>query len=171
MASPREQYRTRSLDADSVPLDAGSATAYSWLRMEQGALAMMTKHEVFAFIAENPVFFIATCLGGTPYVRAMMLYRADDEGIVFNTGRNKQVREQLDANPEVEMCFYSGREQTQVRIKGRVENVKDMPLRREVAMRNPGLRKPLNRCLKQSTTWSVNAVMRTSSGVPWSSRL
>ncbi|MHC4499555.1 MAG: pyridoxamine 5'-phosphate oxidase family protein, partial [Planctomycetota bacterium] len=51
----------------------------------------MTKEEVFEFIKKNPVFALATAEDNKPHVRNMMLYRADDNGIIFNTGENKDV--------------------------------------------------------------------------------
>ncbi|MHC4570699.1 MAG: pyridoxamine 5'-phosphate oxidase family protein [Planctomycetota bacterium] len=81
----------------------------------------MTKKQVFEFIRNNPVFSLATSEENKPHVRTMMLYRADESGIIFTTGENKDVHRQLSANPQVEMCFYSAEEQRQIRIGGTVE--------------------------------------------------
>lgn len=49
----------------------------------------MTEQEILEFIRRNPVFALATAEEGRPHVRYMMLYRADEEGLIFNTGENK----------------------------------------------------------------------------------
>jgi uncharacterized pyridoxamine 5'-phosphate oxidase family protein len=102
---------------------------------------MKTKREVLSFINNNPVFFLATCAAGTPHVRAVMLYRADEDGIVFNVGSSKEVQKQLAANARIEMCFYSDDDQVQVRIAGTAETVRDLPLKHEVARQHPALRR------------------------------
>lgn len=59
----------------------------------------MTKEEIFEFVTKNPVFSLATIDGGRPRVRMMMLYKADADGIIFCTGRDKAVCRQLQSNP------------------------------------------------------------------------
>ena len=92
----------------------------------------MTKEEVLEFINKNPVFSLATTEGNQPRVRIIMLYRADKDGIIFCTGRQKAVYEQLQANPAVEMCFYNADDGRQVRIKGTVELVDDLELKMQI---------------------------------------
>ncbi len=92
----------------------------------------MTKKEVLEFAAKNPVFGLATTDGDRPRVRMMMLYRADDHGLIFTTGRDKDVNKQLQANPAVEMCFYNADEGRQVRIEGVVEMLNDLKLKKQI---------------------------------------
>ena len=92
----------------------------------------MTKEEIIAFVDKNPVFALATVDGNTPHVRDMMVCKADDEGIVFCTGKVKDVHKQITANPAVEMCFYSPDDQVQVRIAGSVELTEDLDLKKEI---------------------------------------
>ena len=101
---------------------------------------MTTKRQILAFINRHPVFFLATSDSGVPHVRALMLYRADKDGIVFNIGKNKALCRQLSANPAVELCFYDPEEMTQVRIEGTVEVLKSMSLKREIVRNNPVLK-------------------------------
>ena len=105
----------------------------------------MTKEEVFEFIKRNPVFALATAEENKPYVRHMMLYRADDNGIIFNTGENKDVHHQLQANPQVEMCFYNADEGRQVRIAGTVEVLEDIELKKRVVADYPFLQEWVDR--------------------------
>jgi len=61
-----------------------------------------------------------------------MLYRADEDGIIFCTGRDKDVNKQLSKNPAVEMCFYNHDEGRQVRIEGNVELLDDLELKMQI---------------------------------------
>jgi uncharacterized pyridoxamine 5'-phosphate oxidase family protein len=126
----------------------------------------MTKEEVFEFIRKNPVFGLATADDNKPHVRMMMLYRADENGIIFNTGENKDVHRQLSANPQVEMCFYSAEGQRQVRIGGTVEVLEDLELKKQVVRDYPFLKEWVDRegydvlivyCLKngRATDWTM----------------
>lgn len=126
----------------------------------------MTKEEVFEFVGKNPVFGLATADDNKPHVRMMMLYRADENGIIFNTGENKNVHKQLLANPQVEMCFYSAEEQRQVRIEGTVEMLEDLELKKQVVRDYPFLKEWVDRegydvlivyCLKngRATVWTM----------------
>lgn len=127
----------------------------------------MTKEEVFDFVAKNPMFSLATIDGDQPRTRMMMVCRADQDGILFSTGRDKDVNKQLQANPAVEMCFYAaGDENRQVRIEGTVEMIDDLELKKQIVEEFPFL-KPwieaqgyeimipyrLKNC--RATTWSM----------------
>ncbi len=127
----------------------------------------MTKEEIFEFIKKNPVFALATAEENKPHVRNMMLYRADENGIIFNTGENKDVHRQLQANPQVEMCFYNADEGRQVRIEGSVETLEDLELKKRVVADYPFLKEWVDRegydvlivyCLKngKATTWTMD---------------
>ena len=65
---------------------------------------IMQKEQIFEIINKNPVIFLATIEGSEPRVRGMMLYKADESGIVFHTGPHKDVYHQLMKNPNVQMC-------------------------------------------------------------------
>ena len=92
----------------------------------------MTKEEILEFITQNPIFSLATSENSQPHVRVMMLYRADENGIIFTTGRNKAVYKQLQANPAVELCFYNADKGLQVRIEGIVEMLDDLELKMQI---------------------------------------
>ena len=70
----------------------------------------MNSGEILQFIKDRPVFYLATCVDNEPRVRVMRLYRADGDGIIFNTSSRKSLHKQLQANPAVELCFYDDRE-------------------------------------------------------------
>ena len=100
----------------------------------------MTKEEVFEFITKNPVFSLATIDGSRPRTRMIMMYRADENGIIFSTGRDKDVNKQLQVNPAVEMCFYGSEQNCQVRIEGSAEAVDDLELKKQIVEDFPFLR-------------------------------
>jgi uncharacterized pyridoxamine 5'-phosphate oxidase family protein len=131
----------------------------------------MTKEQVFEFVRKNPVFALATAEDNKPHVRNMMLYRADENGIIFNTGENKDVHRQLQANPQVELCFYSPDQQLQVRIEGTVEVLEDIELKKQVVEDFPFLKEWVDRegyevlivyCLKNSkaTIWIMETTFQ-----------
>ena len=126
----------------------------------------MTKEQVFELMKNNPVFALATAEDNKPHVRMMMIYRADENGIIFNTGENKDLNKQLSANPNVELCFYNADEGRQIRISGSVEEIEDLELKKQVVKNFPFLKEWVDKqgydvlvvyCLKQgkATTWTM----------------
>ena len=65
----------------------------------------MQKEDIFPLLNENPVFHLATMDNDQPRVRGMLLFRADEKGIIFHTASTKDVFKQISVNPKVEMCF------------------------------------------------------------------
>ena len=93
----------------------------------------MEKEQVFEIINRNPVMFLATVEGAEPRVRGMMLYKADESGIVFHTGPYKDVYRQIIENPNVQICFYDAAQNIQVRIRGVLEKIDDRSVKEEIA--------------------------------------
>ena len=100
----------------------------------------MTKEEVLEFITKNPVFSLATIDGSQPRTRMIMMYRGDENGIIFSTGRDKDVNKQLQANPAVEMCFHGSEQNCQVRIEGAAKVVDDLKLKKQIVEDFPFLK-------------------------------
>lgn len=92
----------------------------------------MEKKEILAFMNANFVFHLATVEGNKPHVRGMLLYRADEKGIIFHTGKTKNLHRQLAENPQVELCFSNDQKDIQIRVSGTVELVEDIELKREI---------------------------------------
>lgn len=90
----------------------------------------MTKEEMFNIMNENMAFHLATSVDGQPYVRGMLLFRADEQGIIFHTGKFKDLYKQLKENPNVELCFNSPA--VQIRVSGVVEELKDDKIVEEI---------------------------------------
>ena len=100
----------------------------------------MTKEQVLEFITNNPVFSLATIEGDRPRVRNMMLYKADADGIIFCTGRDKDVHKQLQSNPAAELCFYNAEQGRQIRIEGSVETLDNLELKKKIVEAFPFLK-------------------------------
>ena len=90
----------------------------------------MTTQEMFNLMNENPAFHLATVEGDQPRVRGMLLYKADENGIIFHTASTKDVFAQIKENPKAEMCFFG--DGTQIRVTGVLEQVSDDKLREEI---------------------------------------
>ena len=53
--------------------------------MKKEGGTIMTKEEMITFMNEHPVMHLATVEGNVPRVRAILMYKADENGIVFHT--------------------------------------------------------------------------------------
>ena len=124
----------------------------------------MQKEEMFRLMNENPVLHLATVDGDQPRVRAMLLFRADEEGIIFHTASCKDVFAQIKQNPKVELCFQCGA--YQVRACGVLEQVFDDNLKEEIF--NHPSRTFLQK-LKENGTEGLLQIFRMKSGtmVDW----
>ena len=90
----------------------------------------MDKKEIFELMNANPAFHIATLDGDQPRVRGMLLYRADENGIIFHTASSKDVYKQMTSHPKTELCFQA--KGTQIRVTGEVTLIEDDALKEEI---------------------------------------
>ena len=100
----------------------------------------MTKSEILALINANPACHLATVEGDAPHVRGILLYSADEKGLVFHTGKTKDLHRQLTMNPKVEFSFNDYQKGIQVRVSGSVELVDDIALKKEIVAKRDFLR-------------------------------
>ena len=91
----------------------------------------MTKQEILEAINQSPVFYLATADGDQPRVRGMLLYKADDSGIIFHTGTMRDLYKQITENNKAELCFNCGN--AQIRISGELEEIDDNDFKDEIA--------------------------------------
>jgi pyridoxamine 5'-phosphate oxidase len=91
----------------------------------------LTKNEILASINTNLNAHVATMEGDKPHVRGMGIYRVDENGIVIQTWKKKDIHQQLVKNPQVEICFNS-KDGKQIRVSGRVELAEDAALKKEI---------------------------------------
>jgi len=125
----------------------------------------MTKSEIMAFINANPLCFLATVEGDTPHVRGMRAYRADKNGIIFYTSKEKAVHQQLSKNPKAEICFYDNKNIVQVRVSGRMELVEDLELKKEIGSVRPNVK---SRVEKEGYEWLAVYRLRNGKASVWS---
>ena len=90
----------------------------------------MDAQKIFELMNANPVFYLATMDEEQPRVRGMLLYRADENGIIFHTASTKDVYAQIKKNPKAELCFFGNG--VQVRVSGVLEEVVDEGLKQEI---------------------------------------
>lgn len=90
----------------------------------------MTKQEIFEKLNSNPAFQVATIDGNQPRVRTVLLYRADEDGIIFHTAASKDLFKQVKACNKAELCFVCGG--LQIRITGELDIVDDDALKDEI---------------------------------------
>jgi uncharacterized pyridoxamine 5'-phosphate oxidase family protein len=93
----------------------------------------LQKGQIFEVINRNPVLFLATVEETEPRVRGMLLYKADESGIIFHTGPHKDVYHQITKNPNVQICFYDATQNIQIRVRGALEKIEDENLKEEIA--------------------------------------
>ena len=101
----------------------------------------MNKAEVLAFLNANPTCHLATVEGNAPRVRAMGIYKANENGILIQTWKSKDVSKQLSKNPNIELCFNNYQAGIQVRVRGVVEPVEDAAMKKQVLVDRPFLKR------------------------------
>lgn len=130
----------------------------------------MNKQEIYALLNANPGFHLATVEGDQPRCRTMFLYKADENGIVFHTGSFKDVYRQISANSKVELCFNDIKNNVQVRVSGRLEEVDDNAFKDEIcAHPSRQFLKPWRESGPLENFYSSFKVFRLRNGkaVPW----
>ncbi|MTI81102.1 MAG: pyridoxamine 5'-phosphate oxidase family protein [Firmicutes bacterium] len=126
----------------------------------------MTKQEVFELMSRNPVFHLATAEDDQPRVRGMLLYKADESGILFHTGTMKDVFKQIMENPRAELCFNDFKNGIQVRVSGKLELVDDNNLKDEIS-EHPSRKflKPWKESSDLQDFYNTFAVFRLRNGI------
>jgi pyridoxamine 5'-phosphate oxidase len=105
----------------------------------------MNKTQILEFINTNPVCHLATVEGDQPRVRGMMMYKADEKGIIFHTGDFKDLYQQLTKNSKVEICFNSSDQRKQLRICGVAEFLDDLELKKEIVSARPFIKPQIDK--------------------------
>ena len=86
--------------------------------------------EVYDFLKESEVYYLATIDGDQPRVRPFGTINIFDNHLYIQTGKVKNVSKQIEQNPKVELCSFS--KGKWIRVSGslkrddRVEAKKDM---------------------------------------------
>lgn len=83
---------------------------------------------------------MATVEDNRPRVRGIGIYDADENGIIIQTWKIKDIYQQVTKNPEVGLCFNDFKAGIQVRVSGRLEAIEDMALKQKVVADRPLLK-------------------------------
>ncbi len=97
----------------------------------------MTKAEIIELIKANPASCLATVEGSKPHVRGIQIHSVDENGIIIQTWKVKDVYKQIVNNPEVELSFRDIKAGIQVRVSGRAEIIEDLALKKKVVEERP----------------------------------
>ena len=95
----------------------------------------MTSSEIMKFLNAHPACHLATLENGKPRVRGMLMYRADEQGLLFHTGIGKALAKQVQNGAPAEACFNSP--ELQVRVSGTTQIVDDLELKKEIVAARP----------------------------------
>jgi pyridoxamine 5'-phosphate oxidase len=120
----------------------------------------MNKAEIIDFMNETHTCYMATLEGNKPHVRAIGIFKADEDGIIIQTWTFKDIYKQLSANPNVELCFHDAKRGVQVRVSGAVELLDDLELKKEIVAERTFM-KPI----VEERGYEVIAIYRLKKGV------
>jgi len=108
-------------------------SALTFSHPDDGKEHAMEKDEMYRVMNANPALHLATVENGEPRVRAVFLYRADEEGIIFHIGTFKEMYAQISKDPKVEMCFNDPVKGIQIRVRGKLEEIDDNAFKDKIA--------------------------------------
>ena len=97
--------------------------------------------EVYNFLKENPIFFVATMDGNQPRVRPFGVVALFEGKLYLQTGNVKAVFKQMMANPKIELCATSKDGATWLRVAAEVALDPRVEARRQMLDENPTLRR------------------------------
>lgn len=101
----------------------------------------MDKKEILEFLNANRTSYFATIERGAPRVRAIGIVKADDDGILIQTWKSKELSKQLEQNAEVEFCFNNFETRVQIRVRGKVTPIEDAATKQLVLKERPHFQK------------------------------
>ena len=76
--------------------------------------------EVYKFLKENPIFYVATMDGDQPRVRPFGVVALFEGKLYLQTGNVKPVFKQMTANPKIELCTMGKDGKTWLRVAAEV---------------------------------------------------
>lgn len=127
----------------------------------------MQLNDIIEFANQNPSTMLATLEEGSPRVRGMLLWFADETGFYYHTASVKALVTQLETDPRVEAAFtFSGAtmaELKQLRVSGVVEFVEDAELEQRLYKDRPWVLDNA-KAMPEGTTVRI---FRIASGSAW----
>ena len=94
--------------------------------------------EVFDFLRECRVFYLATADGNQPRVRPFGICEIYEDHLYIQTGKKKNVFKQIEKNNNVEICATLG--ERWIRITGKLINDDRVEAKKYVLDKNPHIR-------------------------------
>lgn len=122
------QYSEQMILAHAISTGADSITMLlttTFYQTQKTEVHHLNKQEVYTFLRSNPVCFFGTSEQNIPHVRGMLLFSADEEGIIFHTSTARDMTRQIQENSNVELCFADSNALKQMRVSGIMEIVAD----------------------------------------------
>ena len=95
------------------------------------------KKELLEFLNANRTGHLATVEEDKPRVRAIGIVKADDDGILIQTWKSKDLSKQLEQNANVEFCFNNFEKRIQIRVRGKVTPAEDDATKQMVLKERP----------------------------------
>ena len=97
--------------------------------------------EVYKFLKDNPIFYVATMDGDQPRVRPFGVVALFEGKLYLQTGNVKPVFKQMTANPKIELCTMGKDGTSWLRVAAEVVLDPRIEARRHMLEENPTLRR------------------------------
>ena len=94
--------------------------------------------EVYKFLKEAGVYYLATVEGDQPRVRPFGTAEIFENHLYIQTGKKKDVFKQIEANPYVELCAFNNG--TWIRVSGKLVLDDRIEAKKDMLDKNPDLR-------------------------------
>ena len=94
--------------------------------------------EVYNFLKEAGVYYLATVDGDKPKVRPFGTAEIYENHLYIQTGKKKDVFKQIEANPYVELCAFNNG--TWIRVSGKLVLDDRIEAKKDMLDKNPDLR-------------------------------
>jgi len=94
--------------------------------------------EVYNFLKEAGVYYLATVDGDKPKVRPFGTAEIFESHLYIQTGKKKDVFKQIEANPYVELCAFNNG--TWIRVSGKLVLDDRIEAKKDMLDKNPDLR-------------------------------
>lgn len=94
--------------------------------------------EVWKFLKECGVYFLATIDNDQPRVRPFGTIEIFEDHLYIQTGKSKSVSKQIEKNPKVEICGY--KDGRWIRVTGKLVRDDRIEAKKDMLDKNPTLR-------------------------------
>lgn len=94
--------------------------------------------EVWKFLKECGVYFLATIDNDQPRVRPFGTIEIFEDRLYIQTGKSKSVSKQIEKNPKVEICGY--KDGRWIRVTGKLVRDDRIEAKKDMLDKNPTLR-------------------------------